>query len=70
VRSKLFGEQEANYSSYTCYSGLTNFVPPYIDTVGCVTWFSYSLPLLLDLLYVKIMNSYAFLFVCLFQCSV
>ncbi|XP_023876109.1 zeaxanthin epoxidase, chloroplastic [Quercus suber] len=34
VRSKLFGEQEANYSSYTCYSGLTNFVPPYIDIVG------------------------------------
>ncbi|KAK9283022.1 hypothetical protein L1049_011249 [Liquidambar formosana] len=34
VRSKLFGRQEAKYSDYTCYSGLTNFVPPYIDTVG------------------------------------
>lgn len=34
VRSKLFGRQEAKYSNYTCYSGLTNFVPPYINTVG------------------------------------
>ncbi|KAE9459853.1 hypothetical protein C3L33_08244, partial [Rhododendron williamsianum] len=36
VRSKLFGAQPANYSNYTCYSGLTNFRPPYIDTVGYV----------------------------------
>ncbi|KAJ1409717.1 hypothetical protein SESBI_22537 [Sesbania bispinosa] len=34
VRSKLFGWQEAKYSGYTCYSGLTNYVPPYIDTIG------------------------------------
>ncbi|GFY92135.1 zeaxanthin epoxidase [Actinidia rufa] len=34
VRSKLFGAQPAHYSNYTCYSGLTNFVPPYVDTVG------------------------------------
>ncbi|KAG4990077.1 hypothetical protein AAZX31_09G000400 [Glycine max] len=34
VRSKLFGQQEANYSGFTCYSGLTSYVPPYIDTVG------------------------------------
>ncbi|KAK7405454.1 hypothetical protein VNO78_06759 [Psophocarpus tetragonolobus] len=34
VRSKLFGRQEANYSGFTCYSGLTNYVPPYIDTIG------------------------------------
>ncbi|KAL5762817.1 hypothetical protein ACOSP7_019081 [Xanthoceras sorbifolium] len=34
VRTKLFGQQEAKYSGYTCYSGITNFVPPYIDTVG------------------------------------
>lgn len=34
VRSKLFGWKEANYSNYTCYSGLTNFTPPYIDSVG------------------------------------
>ncbi|KHN21684.1 Zeaxanthin epoxidase, chloroplastic [Glycine soja] len=34
VHSKLFGRQEANYSSFTCYRGLTRYVPPYIDTVG------------------------------------
>lgn len=34
VRSKLFGQEEAKYSDYTCYSGLANFVPPYIDTIG------------------------------------
>ncbi|WVZ02759.1 hypothetical protein V8G54_023565 [Vigna mungo] len=34
VRSKLFGRQEANYSGFTCYSGLTSYVPPYIDTIG------------------------------------
>ncbi|XP_017245167.1 zeaxanthin epoxidase, chloroplastic [Daucus carota subsp. sativus] len=34
VRSKLFGAQEAVYSNYTCYSGLTDFVPPYIDSIG------------------------------------
>ncbi|KAM7472448.1 hypothetical protein LguiA_010631 [Lonicera macranthoides] len=34
VRSKLFGKQDAKYSNYTCYSGLTNFVPPYIDYIG------------------------------------
>ncbi|XP_059651795.1 zeaxanthin epoxidase, chloroplastic-like isoform X2 [Cornus florida] len=34
VRSKLFGSQEAKYSDYTCYSGLMNFVPPYIDSIG------------------------------------
>ncbi|CAK9177405.1 unnamed protein product [Ilex paraguariensis] len=34
VRSKLFGTQEAKYSNYTCYGGLTNFVPPYIDSIG------------------------------------
>ncbi|AES87209.1 zeaxanthin epoxidase, chloroplastic isoform X3 [Medicago truncatula] len=34
VRSKLFGWQEAKYSGVTCYSGLTNYVPPYINTIG------------------------------------
>ncbi|KAE9620923.1 putative zeaxanthin epoxidase [Lupinus albus] len=34
VRSKLFGWQEANYSGFTCYTGLANYVPPYIDTIG------------------------------------
>ncbi|CAL8113444.1 unnamed protein product [Prunus armeniaca] len=35
VRTKLFGRREAKYSNYTCYSGITKFVPPYIDSVGC-----------------------------------
>ncbi|BBG96300.1 zeaxanthin epoxidase ZEP/ABA1 [Prunus dulcis] len=34
VRAKLFGEREAKYSTYTSYSGVTNFVPPYIDSVA------------------------------------
>ncbi|BFG20088.1 hypothetical protein CerSpe_063620 [Prunus speciosa] len=34
VRTKLFGRREANYSNYTCYSGITKLVPPYIDSVG------------------------------------
>ncbi|XP_059654317.1 zeaxanthin epoxidase, chloroplastic-like [Cornus florida] len=34
VRSKLFGAQEAKYSDYTCYTGLTNIVPPCIDSIG------------------------------------
>ncbi|RZC77409.1 hypothetical protein C5167_001541 [Papaver somniferum] len=34
VRSKLFGFKEAQYSEYTCYSGLTDYVPPYINTIG------------------------------------
>ncbi|KAJ8899229.1 hypothetical protein K2173_012405 [Erythroxylum novogranatense] len=34
VRSKLFGPDHANYSGYTCYSGLANFSPAYIDTIG------------------------------------
>ncbi|TKY53541.1 Zeaxanthin epoxidase [Spatholobus suberectus] len=34
VRLKLFGWQEAKYSGFTCYNGLTSYVPPYIDTIG------------------------------------
>ncbi|XP_031274746.1 zeaxanthin epoxidase, chloroplastic-like [Pistacia vera] len=34
VRMKLFGKQEARYSGYTCYSGITNIVPQYINSVG------------------------------------
>ncbi|KAI3982314.1 hypothetical protein MKX01_037847 [Papaver californicum] len=34
VRSKLFGLKEAQYSEYTCYSGLIDYVPPYINTIG------------------------------------
>ncbi|MED6196828.1 hypothetical protein PIB30_051027 [Stylosanthes scabra] len=34
VRKKLFGEKEATYSGYTCYTGIADFVPPDIESVG------------------------------------
>ncbi|CAM6016111.1 unnamed protein product [Sphagnum balticum] len=34
VRGKLLGVQEATYSDYTCYTGIADFVPADIDTVG------------------------------------
>ncbi|XP_062184389.1 zeaxanthin epoxidase, chloroplastic-like isoform X1 [Phragmites australis] len=34
VRKTLFGYTEATYSGYTCYTGIADFVPPDIDTVG------------------------------------
>ncbi|KAM0072090.1 putative zeaxanthin epoxidase [Helianthus debilis subsp. tardiflorus] len=34
VRKTLFGSQEASYSGYTCYSGLAEHVPSYINTIG------------------------------------
>ncbi|XP_062080442.1 zeaxanthin epoxidase, chloroplastic-like [Humulus lupulus] len=38
VRSKMFGKQEASYSNFTCYSGLTEIAPDHIpettSTVG------------------------------------
>ncbi|XP_004511928.1 zeaxanthin epoxidase, chloroplastic-like [Cicer arietinum] len=34
VRTKLFGETEATYSGYTCYTGIADFVPPDIESVG------------------------------------
>ncbi|XP_058775223.1 putative BPI/LBP family protein At1g04970 [Vicia villosa] len=34
VRTKLFGATEATYSGYTCYTGITDFVPPDIESVG------------------------------------
>ncbi|MQM17579.1 hypothetical protein Taro_050549 [Colocasia esculenta] len=34
VRRILFGHSEASYSGYTCYSGIADFVPPDIETVG------------------------------------
>jgi zeaxanthin epoxidase len=36
VRKVLFGQSEATYSEYTCYTGIADFVPPDIDTVGYV----------------------------------
>ncbi|KAK3013490.1 hypothetical protein RJ639_010309 [Escallonia herrerae] len=34
VRTNLFGLQEATYSGYTCYTGIADFVPPDIESVG------------------------------------
>nr|QED45764.1 zeaxanthin epoxidase [Petunia x hybrida] len=34
VRTNLFGPSEANYSGYTCYTGICNFIPADIETVG------------------------------------
>ena len=34
VHQKLFGAQEASYSSYTCYSGLGEYSPSYINSIG------------------------------------
>lgn len=34
VRKVLFGHSEASYSDYTCYTGIADFVPPDIETVG------------------------------------
>ncbi|KAH7655592.1 Zeaxanthin epoxidase protein [Dioscorea alata] len=34
VRKVLFGHSEASYSGYTCYTGIADFVPPDIETVG------------------------------------
>lgn len=34
IRHKMIGHTEANYSRYTCYTGISDFTPPDIDTVG------------------------------------
>ncbi|XP_010666612.2 zeaxanthin epoxidase, chloroplastic [Beta vulgaris subsp. vulgaris] len=34
VRTNLFGHTEAVYSGYTCYTGIADFVPADIDSVG------------------------------------
>ncbi|XP_031254414.1 zeaxanthin epoxidase, chloroplastic isoform X1 [Pistacia vera] len=34
VRKNLFGPKEATYSGYTCYTGIADFVPVDIETVG------------------------------------
>nr|KYP66845.1 hypothetical protein KK1_013156 [Cajanus cajan] len=34
VRNKLFGQTEATYSGYTCYTGIADFVPADIESVG------------------------------------
>lgn len=34
VRRKLVGPTNPSYSKYTCYTGIADFTPPDIDTVG------------------------------------
>ncbi|GAV73676.1 FHA domain-containing protein/FAD_binding_3 domain-containing protein [Cephalotus follicularis] len=34
VRKNLFGQKEPTYSGYTCYTGIADFVPADIETVG------------------------------------
>ncbi|MCI02611.1 zeaxanthin epoxidase chloroplastic-like, partial [Trifolium medium] len=34
VRTQLFGQTEAVYSGYTCYTGIADFVPADIESVG------------------------------------
>ncbi|OVA15824.1 Forkhead-associated (FHA) domain [Macleaya cordata] len=34
VRKNLFGPKDASYSGYTCYTGIADFVPPDIESVG------------------------------------
>ena len=34
VRTKLVGSNPPTYSQYTCYTGISDFTPPDIDTVG------------------------------------
>ncbi|KAF3438959.1 hypothetical protein FNV43_RR17234 [Rhamnella rubrinervis] len=34
VRKNLFGQKEATYSGYTCYTGIADFVPADIQSVG------------------------------------
>ncbi len=34
IRNKLIGHTEAHYSEYTCYTGISDFTPADIDTVG------------------------------------
>ena len=34
VRQKLVGSRPPTYSEYTCYTGISDFTPPDIDTVG------------------------------------
>eukprot|EP01018_Ginkgo_biloba_P033274 Gb_12152 [translate_table: standard] len=42
VRTKLFGLKEATYSDYTCYTGIADFVPPDIKTVGYRVFLGYK----------------------------
>lgn len=41
VRKNLFGHSEAVYSGYTCYTGIADFIPADIETVGYDYWTFY-----------------------------
>lgn len=34
VREQMVGKTQAHFSGYTCYTGISDFCPPDIDTVG------------------------------------
>lgn len=36
MRNNLFGRSEATYSGYTCYTGIADFIPADIESVGYV----------------------------------
>ena len=36
MRTNLFGRSEATYSGYTCYTGIADFIPADIESVGYV----------------------------------
>lgn len=40
MRKNLFGPTEAIYSDYTCYTGIADFVPADIETVGYAVYAS------------------------------
>lgn len=42
MRKQLFGLTEAVYSGYTCYTGIADFVPADIETVGYVDYIHVS----------------------------
>ncbi|KAE8694490.1 Zeaxanthin epoxidase [Hibiscus syriacus] len=44
VRKNLFGPTDAVYSGYTCYTGIADFVPADIESVGYVPLFSLVKP--------------------------
>lgn len=60
MRKNLFGPKEATYSGYTCYTGIADFVPADIDSVGYGLLYSgNSMPYkLFDLMPSKIWSSH------------
>ncbi|KAF3499892.1 hypothetical protein F2Q69_00040239 [Brassica cretica] len=42
VRTNLFGRSEATYSGYTCYTGIADFIPADIESVGYRVFLGYK----------------------------